>query len=218
MGISLIEEPIAPTRTGREHDGQYSPTKWSRRSGAVIFAFVAVLVAVMIISGLYRSSRRDDVYTEANRALVEAVEVLPFTAQLPSPLPEGTKLVRILLQEPDDKRGPSIYAIEATYTHVGEANLGGAQARYVRVWQTNDVYIRKQVLDPLGDKLDPQDIDGRQWFRRSGESLDRAAGVSYSTRFDTGITMVVSGPDEQMVLDSIEALTPTTPKNVSAGL
>ncbi len=164
----------------------------------------------MVGSGLYRSSQRADVFTEASRSLDKSLAVLPFTARLPQPTPAGARLVRVLMQVPDRKRGPSIYAIETTYTKVGAPNaINGSP--YVRVWQTNDVYVRKQVLDPLGDRLDPHQFDGQTWYRRDGESLDRASGVSYTTRYSDGITMVVSGSDESMVLDSIAHLTKVTP-------
>ncbi len=209
----VVSSPVTNTQSEAQSSGPspsapelgYQPTAWSKRSGAMIFGFVALLVAGMVISGLYRTSKRDDVFTEADKALTKGLSVLPFTARLPTPVPEGTRLVRVLMQEPDRRRGPSIYAIETTYTNIKSATQDGAE--YVRVWQTNDVYLRKQVLDPLGDRLDPKVLNNNTWYRRSGESLDRDAGVSYSTRFGDGITMVVSGPNEALVLKSISTLT-----------
>jgi hypothetical protein len=196
--------------TQRAVDPVHHPSPWSKRSGATIFALISLLVAAMVGSGLYRSSHRADVFTEASRSLDKSLTELPFTARLPQPAPAGARLVRVLMQVPDRKRGPSIYAIETTYTKVG-ARTAKNGSPYVRVWQTNDVYVRKQVLDPLGDRLDPRQFAGQTWYRRDGESLDRASGVSYTTRFSDGITMVVSGSDESMVLDSIAHLTKVTP-------
>jgi hypothetical protein len=199
-----------PPSGSRPADPVHQPSTWSKRSGAILFGLVSLLVAAMVGSGLYRSSQRADVFTEASRSLDKSLTVLPFTARLPQPVPAGARLVRVLMQVPDRKRGPSIYAIETTYTKVGAPNAKEGSP-YIRVWQTNDVYVRKQVLDPLGDRLDPHQFDGQTWYRRDGESLDRASGVSYTTRYSDGITMVVSGSDERMVLDSIAHLAKVTP-------
>jgi hypothetical protein len=185
---------------------QHQPTAFTRNIGLITCLVIAAMVAVMVVSGLIRASNRGDRFSEAQTELTEALEILPFTARLPETVPGGARLVGVIMQEPDDNRGPSIYAIETTYTVVEDRQANGGPARYIRVWQTNDVYLRKRVLDPLGDKPDPTAIAGNTWYRRDGESLERNAGVSYTTRFDDGITMVVSGPDEQLVIDTINAL------------
>jgi hypothetical protein len=198
-----------PTATGSQaatDAQQHQPTAFTRNIGLITCLVIAAMVAVMVVSGLIRASNRGDRFSEAQTELTEALEILPFTARLPETVPGGARLVGVIMQEPDDNRGPSIYAIETTYTVVEDRQANGGPARYIRVWQTNDVYLRKRVLDPLGDKPDPTAIAGNTWYRRDGESLERNAGVSYTTRFDDGITMVVSGPDEQLVIDTINAL------------
>jgi hypothetical protein len=185
----------------------HAVTPWTRRAGLITCLGVGAMVGVMLIAGVFRAQNRPDRFTAAQTNLAKSLEELPFTARLPQPVPAGARLVSVIVQEPDEDRGPSIYAMETTYTVVGDQEQADrASARYVRVWQTNDVYIRKTALDPLGQRINPVELDGNTWYRRDGLSLDRAAGVSYSTRFDDGITAVVSGPDEQMVLDTIAAL------------
>jgi hypothetical protein len=166
------------------------------------------MVGVMIIGGVIRAGNRTDRFTASDNRLRDVLTDLPFTARLPQPIPAEARLVGVIVQEPDRKRGPSIYAVETTYTLVGDTQGESQQARYFKVWQTNDVYIRKTALDPLGERLNPTKIGNDTWYRRTGESEDRQQGVSYTTRFPDGITMVVSGPDEQLVLQTIDNLAP----------
>jgi hypothetical protein len=185
----------------------YAVTAWTRRTGLLTCLFVAALVGVMIVTGLIRAGNRADRFTSAQKKLTDVVAEIPFVLRLPQPVPAGARLVSVITQEPDKNRGPSIYAVETIYTVVADTQRQDRQsARYIRVWQTNDVYLRKQVLDPLGDRLNPTEFGSNTWYRRTGESLERGAGVSYSTRFDDGITMVVSGPDESLVTATIAAL------------
>jgi hypothetical protein len=186
---------------------QHQPTQWTKRAGMITCLVMASVVAVMVISGLIRSNNRLDRFTEAQRSLDAALVKIPFSTRLPKPIPSGARLVGVITQEPDKKRGPSIYALETTYILVGDTAGQGSSARYFKVWQTNDVYIRKTALDPLGSRLNPTKIGVNTWYRVDGESVERQKGVSYSTRFEDGITMVVSGPDEKLVLATINALT-----------
>ncbi len=188
-------------------EGRHQPTAWAKRTGMITCLVIATVVGVMIISGVIRSNNRPDRFVASQRALDAALVKIPFIVRLPSPIPAKAKLVGVILQEPDRKRGPSIYAMETTYTLVGDTKGAGSAARYFKVWQTNDVYIRKTALDPLGQRLNPTKIGNTTWYRRNGEAVDRQAGVSYTTRYDDGITMVVSGPDEKLVLETIDALT-----------
>jgi hypothetical protein len=191
--------------------GRHQPTEWTKRTGLITCLVIASVVGVMIVSGLIRSNNRPDRFTASQQALDKALKNIPFIVRLPEPVPGGAKLVGVIVQEPDRKRGPSIYALETTYTVVNDKLddklSAGQAARYFKVWQTNDVYIRKTALDPLGQRLNPLKIGSVTWFRRTGESVERQAGVSYTTRYEDGITMVVSGPDEDLVLDAINALT-----------
>jgi hypothetical protein len=200
---------LQPAGRDRAPDGAtpYHPTALSRQTGLITCLVIASVVGVMIISGLIRANNRPDRFTEAQNDLTEALAQIPFSARLPEPEPAGSRLVGVIVQAPDDNRGPSVYAIETTYTVIGDTQGDYGSARYVRIWQTNDVYLRKRALDPLAEKPDPTEISGFTWFRRNGESLERQAGVSYTTRFSDGITMVVSGPDEQLVLSTINSLT-----------
>lgn len=184
----------------------HTPTSLSRKTGLITCLVIASVVSVMVVGGLIRASNRPDRFTAAQNDLTEALARISFTARLPQQLPEGARLVGVIVQVPDDDRGPSVYGVETTYTVIGDRQATNGSARYVRVWQTNDVYLRKRALDPLAEKPNPTQIDGATWFRRSGESLDRQAGVSYTTRFNDGITMVVSGPDEQLVVETIKTL------------
>ncbi len=190
----------------QDGDGTYNPTSLSRKTGLITCLVIASVVVVMVLSGLIRASNRPDQFTRANNDLKAAIEKLPFTARLPQQPPAGARLVGVIVQIPEDDRGPSVYAVETTYTVIGDKQAENGSARYVRVWQTNDVYLRKRALDPLSEAPDPTDIAGQTWFRRTGESLERQAGVSYTTRYADGITMVVSGPDEQLVLDTIDTI------------
>ncbi len=205
----VAESTNQPTSSGAApgtpRDAVHDPSLRARRSGRFIFAGFVAVMALMIGTAAYRSSYREDIFTVAQKELARDLAKLPFTARLPEPAPAGTKLVRVITQEPDKKRGPSIYAMETTYSVVGGTS-DGSRTDYIRIWQTNDVYLRKQVLDPLGDRLNPTKLKGQTWFRRSGQSLDDPNGVSYSTRFSDGITVVVSGTDEQLVLSAIDTL------------
>lgn len=194
------------TRANTRDNVTYRPTPLSRQTGLITCLVIASVVGVMIVSGLVRANNRPDRFTQAQNDLVEALDQIPFSARLPEPEPAGSRLVGVIVQVPDDNRGPSVYAIETTYTVIGDTQGENGSARYVRVWQTNDVYLRKRALDPLADKPGPTDINGTTWFRRNGESLERQAGVSFTTRFADGITMVVSGPDETLVLNTVGAL------------
>jgi hypothetical protein len=185
---------------------RHRPSGWSKRTGLITCLVVATMVGIMVIGGVIRAGNRPDRFTASSQALTKALVDLPFTARLPDPTPAGGRLVAVIVQAPDNKRGPSIYAMETTYTLVGDTNGAKQQARYFKVWQTNDVYIRKTVLDPLGERLNPTKIGDDTWYRRTGESEDEHNGVSYTTRFPDGITMVVSGPDEQLVLQTIDNL------------
>ncbi len=205
--VAGVIDPINPTQR-RESDGrgEYHPTSLSRHTGLITCLVIASVVVVMVLGGLIRASNRPDQFTRANADLTEALAKIPFTARLPQQMPDAARLVGVIVQIPEDDRGPSVYAVETTYTVIGDTQADNGSARYVRVWQTNDVYLRKRALDPLAEKPDPTDISGTTWFRRTGESLERQAGVSYATRYADGITMVVSGPDEQLVLDTIATL------------
>ncbi len=206
---NLARPSLQPAGRDRSADGTtpYRPSALSRQTGLITCLVIASVVGVMVISGLIRANNRPDRLTQAQTDLTEALAQIPFSARLPEPEPAGSRLVGVIVQEPDDNRGPSVYAIETTYTLIGDTQGHDGSARYVRVWQTNDVYLRKRALDPLAEKPDPTEINNVTWFRRNGESLERQAGVSYTTRFPDGITMVVSGPDEDLVLSTINSLT-----------
>jgi hypothetical protein len=186
---------------------QHQPSEWTRRTGLITCLVVATIVGVMLIGGLIRAGNRPDRFTESSRQLTKALADIPFTVRLPDPVPANARLVGVIVQAPDKNRGPSIYAMETTYTLVGDTAGEGNRARYFKIWQTNDVYIRKTALDPLGQRLNPTKIGDDTWYRRSGQSEDdRTSGVSFTTRFSDGITMVVSGPDEKLVRQTIDNL------------
>ena len=191
-----------PTRPVR-----LAPTKWARRAGILAFLLPAVTSLGMIGQAAVRSGRRPDVFVEAKRALASANATLPFPARLPATAPGGSQLIRVILDEPDEKRGPSIYALDLTYTVAGGRAGAG---NFVRLWQTNDVYLKKKLADPTLEQGDARTVRGERWFRRDGQNEDRGKGVSYSRRFDDGITVVVSGPDEALVNATIASLAKRT--------
>ncbi len=185
----------------------HNPSPLTKRTGLITCLVVATMVGIMVAGGVVRAGNRPDRFTASAIQLAESLEKIPFDARLPDPVPAEARLVAVILQEPDENRGPSIYAMETTYTLVGDTKGQGQQARYFKVWQTNDVYIRKTALDPLADRMNPTKLGDDTWFRRTGESEDkRNSGVSYSTRYADGITVVVSGPDEDLVLQAINNL------------
>ena len=204
MALTTDTRPDAdPSGTSPDGPLYPAPTKWAKRAGIVAFLLPAITALGMVGQGIERSGRRANVFVEAQRALDKGLVKLPFQARLPTTAPAGSRLVRVLLDEPDEKRGPSIYSLDLTYTVAGD--LPGA-GKFVRVWQTNDVYLKKRLADPTIDQGDPRTVADQRWFRRDGQNEDRGKGVSYSRRFDDGITMVVSGPDEPMVNATIASL------------
>lgn len=208
MAITADPAPAGAQSADPRHP---APGKWAKRAGVLAFLLPAITALGMVGQGIQRSGKRADVFTEAQRDLSKDLAKLPFPARLPSTTPEGARLIRVILDEPDEKRGPSIYSIDVTYTVAGnrEGNQPDA-GKFVRVWQTNDVYLKKRLADPTLDQGDPRTVAGQRWFRRSGQNEDRGKGVSYSRRFDDGITVVVSGPDEPFVTSTIATLTKRT--------
>jgi hypothetical protein len=214
MSSARIDHPASRPTSGSSNigaalgDGRtpYSPSSWSKRTGLITCLVVATVVGIMVAGGVIRANNRPDRFTASSRNLAQALIDIPFTVRLPDPIPADARLVGVIVQEPDGKRGPSIYAMETTYTLIGDTSGAKQQARYFKVWQTNDVYIRKTALDPLGERLNPTKIGDDTWYRRTGESEEENKGVSYTTRYPDGITMVVSGPDEQLVLQTIDNL------------
>ena len=182
------------------------PSNRTRWAGVAVFMLPAVTALGMVTQGVYRGGKRTNVFVEARNDLASARAILPFTPRLPSTAPAGSTLIRVLLDEPDEKRGPSIYAMDLIYTIAGDKPNAG---RFVRVWQTNDVYLKKRLADPTYDRSDVQRVSGAEWFRKDGLNEDRDPGVSYSRRYDDGVTIAVSGPDERMVLGTIESLVET---------
>ena len=193
--VASTTYPSRPTRT--------PPTKWAKRAGVLAFMLPAITALGMVGQAVVRSGDRANVFTEAQRQLSAANTKLPFPARLPSVAPAGSQLIRVILDEPDEKRGPSIYALDLTYTIAGGQPDAGD---FVRLWQTNDVYLKKRLADPTLYQGDPRTVNGARWFRRDGQNEDRGKGVSYSRRFDDGVTVVVSGPNETLVSSTISSL------------
>lgn len=204
MAVITESQPTEASGSAAQGSNRRSkPNGWGKRAGLLAFLLPAIISLAMVGQGVYRSGQRADVFTEARNDLAAGLAKLPFEARLPSQVPSGARLVRVIMDEPDEKRGPSIYAMDITYTVPGEGPEAG---KYIRVWQTNDVYLKKRLVDPTLDQGDAQTVAGQRWFKRDGQNEDRKPGVSYSRRFDDGITMVVSGPDESMVRATIAAL------------
>jgi hypothetical protein len=175
------------------------PSRASKRTGAAVFAAVALATIVGIIVSAVSNSGNRDPFEIAQTELAEALPKLAFATHLPETLPEGTRLLRTYLKEPDVDEG-TVYQLTTWYTTSRPGD------RATQVWQTNEAYLKRRALDPSEQPGREVVVSEESWWRLDGSNEQRIAGVSYSRKFDDGVTVVVSGMSDATVTDMIGRL------------
>jgi hypothetical protein len=197
----VTNQPVAKPAWLVERDAALPPppSPAAKRTGAVVFAVIALITTVGIgISALENRGNRDP-FKEAQTSLDKALPKLAFATHLPETLPPGTRLLRTYLKEPSVDEG-TVFQLTTWYT---TSKVGDTATQ---VWQTNEAYLKRRALDPSEQPGREVIITEQSWWRLDGSNQARAAGVSYSRKFDDGVTVVVSGRSDEVVVDMIGRL------------
>lgn len=185
---------------------------WNRppRRRAILWVFLppAILALSLIANGAMQARDRSTAQAVAERALDKALRRMPFPARLPDNLPDGARMVRVFLDEPDSKQGFQAYQLNVWYRTEGDADHGGG--RTVHVWQSNDKFLARKLQDPTALTGVPETINGETWHRVTDARVTEHIVSTYSRRYDDGITMTVDSKDRSLALAVIDRLTKRT--------
>ncbi len=207
-------ETAASTNPGAVPKGSATPASpkpkpSSRRVGALLIAPPAILALSLIANGAKQSRDRGNATVVAQKALSKAFDKVPFKVRLPQPVPEGARMVRVYLDEPDSDRGFQAFQLNVWYTTPGLKDEGGGQT--IHVWQSNDKFLNRRLRDPLQLVGTPVVIKGETWHQVVDDRVPNQVVSTLSKRFDDGITMTVDAKDAALARRAVETLATAQP-------
>lgn len=185
-----------------------APKGWNRtpQRRTVLWVFLppALLALTLIANGAMQARDRSNAQAVAEKALTKALERMPFPARLPDRLPDGARMVRVFLDEPDSEQGFQAYQLNVWYRTEGDLDHGGG--RTVHIWQSNDKFLARKLQDPTAMTGVAETIDGETWHRVTDARVTQHIVSTYSRRYDDGITITVDSKDRALALAVIENL------------
>ena len=172
----------------------------AKQRRAILWVFLppAILALTLIANGAMQARDRSTAQAVAEKALSKALAKMPFPARLPDHLPDGARMVRVFLDEPDSDQGFQAYQLNVWYRTEGDPDHGGG--RTVHVWQSNDKFLARKLQDPTTLTGTSETINGETWHRVTDARVTEHVVSTYSRRYDDGITMTVDSKDRSLAL------------------